>query len=444
MQSRDVETSTPSEAAAAEVAVARPELAPPAAAQRLSVQDALGLQRTLGNRAVARLALARAPAKDPFEEKRAMREGAEKSFYKPDAEFTGPEGDQFVFDPFDRTLTIFTPKDGPNKGQAIRMTYVEGTPEELAKLDAKDLFSSTEVLSPLRAKALQWLRGEAGTYQEDEAGRKERLRKVHEKGEAARAEWVKGSSANQAALDKYKADLTEYNQGVQDWTDKKRPLLPAQVKAPAGMPTDARVTSCNLHTGEFGTAVLGLSVGGMDPRQDAINANRGGAFRTLESHPSGPKAGDIMSYGPVFKASKAGGLRRTNFIETKHVGVFKSRRPGPSGTEIWTVVDGGQGSFEGRQETRERTRVFARERMLVQIPKRTDSGKFAGFETDMVEMEVGVMKSKYADAGQSDEDKVLRGWIDIDDYFGGTSAATPQGAGSRVFPGKPEPVPVST
>ena len=59
-------------------------------------------------------------------------------------------------------------------------------------------------------------------------------------------------------------------------------------------------------------------------------------------------------------------------------------------------------------------------------------------------MVVGVLKSKYADAGQGDEDKVLRGWIDIDDYFGGPSAATPAGAGSRVFPGMPEPATVST
>jgi hypothetical protein len=430
--SKEVQTAAPTDAAPT-VEVPQPEV--PAfttariAPHRLSARDALGLQRTLGNRAVARIALARAP-KDPFEDKRAMREGAEAAFYKPDVEFTGPAGDQFVYDPFDRTLTIFTPKDGPNKGQAIRLTYAEGSNDP-----------SAEVLTPLRAKALQWLRGEAGTYQEDETGRAERVRKVHEAGEAKRAEWAK-TPGNATALAQYQADLAEYNQGVKDWKEKKRKLLPAAVKAPAGMPTDARVTSCNLHTGEFGQAVLGVSTGGMDPRQDAINAKRGGAFRTLESHPEGPKAGDIMSYGPVFKAAK-GGLRRTNFYETKHVGVFKSRRPGPSGSEIWTVVDGGQGSFEGRQETRERRRVFARERMEVSIPKRTQSGKFAGFEKDAVEMEVGVLKSKYADAGQGDEDKILRGWIDIDDYFGGPSEATPEGAGSRVFPGKAEPAPVA-
>ena len=434
MQREHVETAAPTETAPT-VDAPRPDLPAVATARlaphRLSARDAIGLQRTLGNRAVAQLALARAPAKDPFEEKRAMREGAEQAFYKPDVEFTGPAGDQFVYDPFDRTLTIFTNKDGPNRGQAIRLTYAEDKPDA----------PIAELLTPLRAKALQWLRGEAGTYQEDETGRAARVQKSRDEGAAKRAEWAK-DSANAAALTKYQAELDEYNQGVQDWKDKKRKLLPAPVKAPPGMPQDSRVTSCNLHTGDFGEAVLKVRTGGMDPRQDAINAKKGGAFRTLESHPQGPKAGDIMSYGPVFKA-KSGGLRRTNFVETKHVGVFKSRRPGPSGAEIWTVVDGGQGTFEGRQETRERTRVFTTERMEVQIPKRTTSGQFAGFETATVEMVVGVLKSKYADAGMGDEDKILRGWVDIDDYFGGTSESTATGAGSRVFPGKAEPATVS-
>ena len=46
-----------------------------------------------------------------------MREGAEAAFYKPDIEFTGPEGDQFVYDPFDRTLTIFRPRTGPPRAR---------------------------------------------------------------------------------------------------------------------------------------------------------------------------------------------------------------------------------------------------------------------------------------------------------------------------------------
>jgi hypothetical protein len=123
--------------------------------------------------------------------------------------------------------------------------------------------------------------------------------------------------------------------------------------------------------------------------------------------------------------------------------VFKSRRPGPGGSEIWTVVDGGQGTFEGRQETRERTRIFQRERLFVRIPKLGATGKLKGWETGLVEMECGVLSSKLADAGQADDDKLMRGWIDLDEMFGGgdAPAATPQGAQNEVFAGRPAPVP---
>jgi hypothetical protein len=87
----------------------------------------------------------------------------------------------------------------------------------------------------------------------------------------------------------------------------------------------------------------------------------------------------------------------------------KSRRHRPGGTEIWTVADGGQGTFESRQETRERTRIFQKERLEVMIPRLGTSGKLKGWETDKVEMECGVPSSKLADAGQSDDDKLLRG-----------------------------------
>ena len=444
MGSEHVETAAPAASEAdPQAEAARPVLPMFATARatplRLSARDALRLQRTLGNRAVAGLALARAPKKaygnpDAFKDKRAMAEGNESAFFEPDTVFEGPNGDQFVYDPFDRTLTTFTPEDGPLKGQAIRLTFPEGNTDA----------PIGEVLSPLRAKALKWLRGKAGTFQEDETGRAARVKKSRDEGAAKRREWAAASPANAAALEQWQADTAAHAQGVQDWRDKKRKLLPGAVKVPPGMPQDARVTSCNLHTGQFGAAVLGVSTGGMDPRADAIAANKGGAFRTLESHPQGPKPGDIMSYGPVLKAAKQGGLRRTNFIETKHVGVLKSRRPSAPGKEIWTVVDGGQGTFEGRQEVRERSRAFTRERMEVQIPKRTSSGKFAGYEAETVEMVVGVMTSQYADAGQEAGDRLLRGWIDIDDYFGGSSEPLPAAAGRRVIPGKREAETVST
>jgi hypothetical protein len=120
--------------------------------------------------------------------------------------------------------------------------------------------------------------------------------------------------------------------------------------------------------------------------------------------------------------------------------VFKSRRPGENGTEIWTVVDGGQGTFEGRQETRERTRIFYKERLEVSIATRSTTGRIGQEKT---EMECGVLKSKLAEAGQSKDDKLLRGWIDIDQYFGSAAVpeATATGANNPVFVGKAASVP---
>jgi hypothetical protein len=51
-------------------------------------------------------------------------------------------------------------------------------------------------------------------------------------------------------------------------------------------------------------------------------------------------------------------------------------------------------------------------------------------------IECGVLKSKKADAGQSPDDKLLRGWVDVDDLF---AAAPPkptlEGVNNPVFIG---------
>jgi hypothetical protein len=346
-------------------------------------REVLRLQRTVGNRAVGRLLRA------PRELQRPMQH--EKGG-KADEPWRGPDGSDWVWDAFDRTLTIFTPIDGPQGGRAIQVTYrdKQWSDEELKTAKPEDFYSSVEVLSPLRAKALEWLRTQQGTFQETEAHRAKRVQDVLDSG-------------------------------------------------------SAHTTMCNVHTGDFASHVAGAihHMNFMDLRQGAIDEKRAGAFHTLWSHPAGPKPGDIYSLGAVNKASKKGALRSANFLTTMHVGVFKSRRPGPGGTEIWTVVDGGQGTFEGRQETRERTRVFQRERLMVRIPKLGSTGKLKGWESDLVELECGVLSSKLADAGQADDDKLLRGWIDLDEMFGGgeAPAATPEGAQIQVFAGRPAPVP---
>jgi hypothetical protein len=50
-----------------------------------------------------------------------------------------------------------------------------------------------------------------------------------------------------------------------------------------------------------------------------------------------------------------------------------------------------------------------------------------------------VLSSRLADPGQADDDKLLRGWIDLDEMFGGGDA--PEGAQHEVFAGRPAPGP---
>jgi hypothetical protein len=183
---------------------------------------------------------------------------------------------------------------------------------------------------------------------------------------------------------------------------------------------------------------LGTALAGMDPRAGAIKLGRAGAFRTLQSHPSGPRPGDIVSYGKVEPAPRANANRQTNFHTILHIGVFKSRRKLSDKQELWTVVDGGQGKFEGRQEIRERYRTFTRETLDVAIPKETTSAdKAKTWEAKRVPMECGVLKSKKADAGMSADDKLLRGWVDIDELFGAGTPPKPslEGVDSAVFIG---------
>ena len=362
------------------VDVSSAALAQSARAGRLAPTDLLRLQRMVGNRAVGRIAAAyeRRLQRDSPEERPMLEKGG-----KTDQPVALPEGNSLVWDGFDGTLTIYTSLSGPNQGKAYQLTYKEGSIEELQKRNAQEIIEHVEVLSPLRAAALEWLRKVQGTYQETEAQRKTRV---------------------DTAVD--------------------------------------RLTLCNQHTGKLATVVSAgkEQMGRLDPREGAIKGRRAGAFHTLESHPKGPRPGDIVSYGKVLPAPKPGALRQANFLTVLHIGVFKSRRT-MGGKEVWTVVDGGQGKFEGRQETRERTRTFTKERLDIQVPKTLyEEGPKKGWikEEDKREvMECGVLKSKLADAGQSADDKLLRGWLDIDEYFGGGSAPAETTAGvmHRVFVG---------
>jgi hypothetical protein len=366
------------------VAAAAPPLAQLAAvarAGRLEAADTLRLQRMVGNRAVTRIL-----ARYEDEEQRAMLDKGGQT----DESTRTETGHRWVWDPFDHTVTIFMPADGPNPNGAVQLVYREGTPEANAALPNLGL-ESAEGLSPVRAEVLEFLRVQQGTYQETESQRK------------------------------------------------------ARVKAKSG-------TLCYAFTSSV-VSMLNKDVKGfkgMDPREGAIKGGRGGAFHTLDDRPGGPKPGDIISYG-VIHEKPGGGRRFANFEERSHIGVFKSKRKPKSGSGwIWTVVDGGQGTYESLQEIRERTRKFTTESLDIQIPKAFYTadekqgdilvharGSVKYVERDTVEKTCGVLKSKLADAGQSPEDKLLRGWLDIDEMFGSGPAPDPsaQGVNNIIFVG---------
>ena len=360
-----------------------------ARAGRLSPVGAARLQRLAGNRAVTRLATGR-PARRlqrKSDEERAMVHKDSGEGGTTDQLIADSFGNQWWWDAFDRSLTLFTPENGPNAGWGLQIVYKEGSAEEINKRPG-DFIDNAERLSPIRLAALDYLRRMQGFYQE-------------------RAEDV----------------------------------APRVASAGIGKPT-----LCYAHTSGISTLLskedptmqLGNALAGMDPRAGSIKLGRAGAFRTIQSHPKGPRPGDIVSYGKIEKAPDDKSKRQTNFHTILHIGVFKSRRSLPNGQELWTVVDGGQGKFEGRQEIRERYRTFARETLDVAIPKdTTSSGKATAWEAKRVPMVCGVLKSKKADAGMNADDKLLRGWVDIDDLFGGGAPPKPtlQGVDNPVFIG---------
>jgi hypothetical protein len=354
-------------------------LAGAARAGRMSAADTRRLQRIIGNRAVTRI-LAREDSKDA----RPMQDATHKA----DERLKSPSGHEMVWDGFDRTATIFMPKDGPNPEGAVQIVYKEGTPEELAKMPSLGVESAVG-LSKVRAQILEFLRANQGTYQQE---------------------------SDEAA--------------------KKRAAIGA--------------TMCNAFLGSVTGSLFATTLGGMNPRADAIAAGRGGAFHTLADRKEGPQPGDVVAYGKVEAAPKKGDLRRANFTTVTHVGFFKSRRKGPAGEEIWTVVDGGQPDPSGtkRNIVQERTRTFTTEELEVQIPSRfaTETkmqdgrtlyvkGSPIDYEKDRVKMTCGVLKSKYADAGQNADDKLLRGWLDVDEFYGGGAAPPVTGANDKVFVG---------
>ncbi len=318
-----------------------------------------------------------------------------------------PDGSKTIHDPFDQSLTNIFP-DG--SGWQITYTYVDKPGTEPPEQETQ--IAHTEPLSPLRVKALGFLDANQGTFQETEEGQKERLAKDKKTGAEKLGKWLnddKNGAANRAAyadystkIEAYNASLTEYQAKQKEFiaarAEAKRkgqksptpPIPPVQPKRPAGMPVDPRTTLCNGFPTEMAKALTGggAKLGGMKLSDIA----KEGAWHTLETHPEGPNPGDVCSLATTGAKDQVDDNKRT----LMHVGVFKSKRPGPNGLEIWTFVDGGQGTYEGRQQVQERTRFF--------------------------NPQTQILSTKMADAGQNAGDRWLRGWVDIDTHLKEKSA----------------------
>lgn len=102
-----------------------------------------------------------------------------------------------------------------------------------------------------------------------------------------------------------------------------------------------------------------------------------------------------------------------------------------------------------RNIVQERTRTFTREDLKVRIPShfatetKMENGRTLYVKGSPIDyepgdgetMSCGVLKSKYADAGQNADDKLLRGWLDVDEFYGDGAAPRVTGANDKVFVG---------
>jgi hypothetical protein len=285
-------------------------------------------------------------------------------------------GYKFISDPFDHTVVVVRPD-----GTGTQYTY---TAEDTSDANPRMRLVHTEDLSQLRVKALGFLDETQGTFQETE--KEKDARKDKDKSDTAKKQkdWL-DSPANQSAFNTYNEALKQYDQDMKSYREMitkekgKNPSPPKPPAPPKGMPANQRTTLCNAFPPKMGNAIGGKSgaLGNFDP---SVEGQKRGSWRTLKTNLEGPKPGDVYSLGVPNDA-----------ITIKHIGIFKSKRPGPDGMEIWTVVDGGQGTYEALQMVKERTRYYN--------PK------------------THILSTKLADAGQRNDDRSLRGWIDIDVHF---------------------------
>jgi hypothetical protein len=312
---------------------------------------------------------------------------------------------KLIYDPFDQTLVVVLPD-----GKGVQITYVfekkpaaapgatksgeaagETQPDAEAGAPVARITNVVE-LSPMRVKALGFLDRKQGTFQETEKGPGLRKKADEARGQAKRKVWLEVPE-NRQAYDAYTKKLEDYTKSLAELPQgEKKPTPPPPPKT---LPPDPATTLCNDFPLEMGGVVGPKGDSGLLANLDpADEGKKRGSWRTVETNPKGPKPGDVYSLGKVAYA-KDGGIKRLGDI--MHIGIFKSSRPGPNKKDIWTVVDGGQGTYASRQVILERTRLY--------------------------DPTTHILSTNLADAGQDKDDRWLRGWIDIEKHFEKKDAA---------------------
>ncbi len=309
-------------------------------------------------------------------------------------------GTKFTSDPYDHTVTIVHP-DGTAKQYTYQIVQTDSGPRE--KL------SHSEPLSPLRVKALDRMnQAGAGESQEDAGGPGRRKAADHKKGEEDRTDWRKADAGNPALETAYLAAMKAYQEMLDARTpaEKKKPPPPPP-PAPAGYPMDKATTLCTAWPGEVYHSAGGDASQSFDftpPKtlpgwHDFVPPEPRPKKQPMKkaAAPTEPKPAEKPA--PVVDTAETRLLKPGDIYylwdltknRAAHMGVFKSLTtvPGHPNIQRWVVTDGGQGTYAGIQQVNERSRTF--------------------------NTRTGIFSSDVAEAGQDKGDRLLVGWIDIDE-----------------------------
>jgi len=276
-------------------------------------------------------------------------------------------------DPFEHSILIFNKEDKTWKRQMY--TLVPDADGNMTKQ-----MGPVEDISEARAKALKVMNQKTAPFaQETEAGAAARVAS-DDAILAAKQEAFDHKDEYPARLAKYQSDLADYKALPPDEKKKARQPQPPMAP-PAVRPVNkSKTTKCVDWPAQVYTAA-GVTSKGKITFGPPTTLN---SWRTFDTNPEGPKAGDVYYIWDEVKKQAA------------HMGEFKSavkippaEAGGKDTLQRWVVTDGGQGDgYEKVNFIYERQRIF-------------DSADKHFYD-------------KAADAGATTAGRRLEGWVDID------------------------------